>query len=167
MSSRAQRHLLREYQQLQRDPIPGISVGLLNDSLFSWKILIQGPPDSPFESGLFRAILTFPDDYPDKPPKLKFTSSVFHPNVFTDGAVCISILHAPGDDPNAYEDRSERWLPVHSASSVIVSVQSMLAEPNCESPANVDAAKIFRNDQVEYKKRVKKCVRLSLEDDEE
>lgn len=61
-------------------------------------------------------------------------------SVEKDGTVCISILHEPGDDKWGYESASERWLPIHTVETIIVSVISMLAEPNDESPANVDAA---------------------------
>jgi len=61
-------------------------------------------------------------------------------SVEKDGSVCISILHEPGDDKWGYESASERWLPIHTVETIIVSVISMLAEPNDESPANVDAA---------------------------
>ena len=57
-----------------------------------------------------------------------------------DGYVCISILHEPGDDKWGYESASERWLPVHTVETILISVISMLADPNDESPANVDAA---------------------------
>lgn len=56
------------------------------------------------------------------------------------GEVCISILHEPGEDKYGYEQASERWLPIHSVYSILISVISMLADPNDESPANVDAA---------------------------
>ena len=56
------------------------------------------------------------------------------------GNVCISILHEPGDDKWGYEKASERWLPVHTVETILISVISMLADPNDESPANVDAA---------------------------
>ncbi len=69
-----------------------------------------------------------------------------------DGRVCISILHAPGDDPFGYEKSSERWSPVQSVQSVLLSVMSMLAEPNLESPANVDAATVYRDDMRKFKK---------------
>ena len=84
-------------------------------------------------------------DYPLNPPKMRFISKIFHPNIYPDGRVCISILHAPGDDPLGYETSSERWSPVQSVEKVLLSVMSMLAEPNCESPANVDAAKMWRD----------------------
>jgi len=56
------------------------------------------------------------------------------------GDVCISILHPPGEDQWGYEQASERWLPVHTVESILVSVISMLSSPNDESPANLDAA---------------------------
>lgn len=65
---------------------------------------------------------------------------MYHPNVYDDGTVCISILHAPGEDKWGYEKASERWLPVHTVESILVSVISMLSSPNDESPANIDAA---------------------------
>lgn len=88
---------------------------------------------------MFTSILTFPRDYPLNPPTMKFTCDMFHPNVYPDGRVCISILHAPGDDPNMYESSSERWSPVQSVEKILLSVVSMLAEPNDESGANIDA----------------------------
>lgn len=65
---------------------------------------------------------------------------MYHPNVYDDGTVCISILHAPGEDKWGYEKASERWLPIHTVESILVSVISMLSSPNDESPANLDAA---------------------------
>ena len=78
--------------------------------------------------------------------------------------VCISILHEPGDDKWGYEKASERWLPVHTVETIIISVISMLAEPNDESPANVDAAKQWRESYPEFKRRVARCVRKSQEE---
>jgi ubiquitin-protein ligase len=56
------------------------------------------------------------------------------------GEVCISILHEPGEDKYGYEKPEERWLPIHTVETIMVSVISMLADPNDESPANLDAA---------------------------
>lgn len=58
---------------------------------------------------------------------MKFTCDMFHPNIFADGRVCISILHAPGDDPMGYELSAERWSPVQSVEKILLSVVSMLA----------------------------------------
>ena len=82
--------------------------------------------------------------------------------MYQNGHVCISILHPPGDDPNHYEHASERWSPIQSVEKILISVMSMLAEPNDESPANVDAARMWREKRDEYEKIVKKNVRKGL-----
>ena len=79
---------------------------------------------------------------------MKFTSPLWHPNIYPDGKVCISILHSPGEDRFGYEKASERWSPVQRVEKVLMSVISMLAEPNDMSPANVEAAKQWRNDKI-------------------
>lgn len=82
--------------------------------------------------------------------------------VYPSGLVCISILHPPGDDPNHYEHASERWSPIQSVEKILISVMSMLAEPNDESPANVEAAKMWRERRTEYESRVRGGVRRML-----
>jgi len=84
--------------------------------------------------------------------------------VYSDGRVCISILHAPGNDPNQYEAASERWSPVHTVESILVSVVSMLSSPNDESAANLDAAKQWRDDPTAFKKKVRQTVRKANDD---
>ncbi|PPS03996.1 hypothetical protein GOBAR_AA16662 [Gossypium barbadense] len=105
------------------------------------------------EGGFFNAIMSFPPNYPNSPPTVKFTSEIWHPNVYPDGRVCISILHPPGDDPNGYELASERWMPVHTVESIVLSIISMLSSPNDESPANVEAAKEWRERKDEFKRK--------------
>uniref|UniRef100_A0A674C5Y5 Ubiquitin-conjugating enzyme E2G 1b (UBC7 homolog, yeast) n=1 Tax=Salmo trutta TaxID=8032 RepID=A0A674C5Y5_SALTR len=80
------------------------------------------------------------------------------------GDVCISILHEPGEDKFGYEKPEERWLPIHTVETIMISVISMLADPNGDSPANVDAAKEWREDPCgEFKRKVARCVRKSQE----
>lgn len=124
--------------------------------------------------------MTFPPNYPLYPPKMKFETPIFHPNgmraenapkcvmsdkipVFENGEVCISILHPPGDDQYGYESASERWSPVQSPESILLSVISMLGSPNDESAANIEAGKLWREDRKEFKRRVRRCVRDSME----
>jgi len=165
MSDQAMLLLRKQLKDLSRNPIDGFSAGLLDDSdIFKWQISVLGPPDTLYEGGFFFAILTFPPDYPNNPPELRFTSDMFHPNVYPDGRVCISILHPPGEDPNGYERAEERWSPVQTVETIILSVISMLSAPNDESPANIDAAKLWREDFPEFKKRVARVVRRSQED---
>ncbi|GER26257.1 ubiquitin-conjugating enzyme E2 [Striga asiatica] len=161
------------YADLCKNPVDGFSAGLLDESnLFEWSVTIIGPPDTLYEGGFFNAIMTFPSNYPNSPPTVRFTSEIWHPNVYSDGKVCISILHPPGDDPNGYELASERWSPVHTVESIVLSIISMLSSPNDESPANVEAAfilklvtltKEWREHRDDFKKKVSRCVRKSQE----
>ncbi|KAI9837125.1 MAG: Ubiquitin-conjugating enzyme E2 7 [Thelocarpon superellum] len=159
----AQKRLLHEYRAITTDPLEGILAGpATEDNLFVWDCLLSGPSGTPFEGGLFPCTLTFPKDYPIAPPRMKFECEIWHPNVYPNGLVCISILHPPGDDPNHYEHRSERWSPIQSVEKILISVVSMLAEPNDESPANVEAAVMWRNNRGEYERVVRDGVRRVL-----
>ncbi|KAI8801335.1 ubiquitin-conjugating enzyme/RWD-like protein [Cladochytrium replicatum] len=159
----AMKRLMTEYKELTLNAPEGILAGpVTEDNIFVWEALILGPEKTPYENGLFEATLTFPQDYPLSPPVMKFKSHIFHPNVYTDGTVCISILHPPGDDPNMYEHASERWSPVQSIEKILLSVVSMLAEPNDESGANIEASKMWRTDRLEFDRVVAASVRRSL-----
>ena len=85
-----------------------------------------------------------------------------HPLVYPTGDVCISILHAPTADPYGYESASERWSPVQTPETILLSVISMLSSPNDESPANVEAARMWREDLKEFRRRCRRDVRRSL-----
>lgn len=157
--------LMKQLKELNKNPDCGFSAGLVDETNpFEWQVILSGPPDTLYEGGVFKARLVFPPDYPVMPPTMRFTSEMWHPNVYQDGRVCISILHPPGDDPHNYEDASERWTAVHTVESILVSVISMLASPNDESPANLDAAKEWREDQQTFKKKVRRIVRKSQEE---
>jgi ubiquitin-conjugating enzyme E2 G1 len=86
------------------------------------------------------------------------------PAVYPSGEVCISILHPPEEDKYGYESAAERWSPVQTPETILISVISMLESPNDESPANVEAGRLWRDDAKEFKKRCRKCVRDSLEE---
>lgn len=165
MSSRlnAQKRLLKEYQGLSKDAPQGIIAGPRDENdLFVWDCLLEGPEGTPYENGVFNATMTFPSDYPLLPPKLKFTPAILHPNIYADGVVCISILHSPGDDPTQYEAAAERWCPVQSVETILLSVMSMLAEPNIESAANIDASVMYRDNRALFEKKVREDVSRSL-----
>lgn len=120
------------------------------DNFFVWDIIIFGPNDTLYEGGIFKCEMNFTPQYPQRAPKLRFKSKITHPNIYKDGNVCISILHE-GKDEYGYESISERWNPSHGVSSVLLSVISMLGDPNFESPANIDASVLYKNNLEEYK----------------
>ncbi|KAJ1861189.1 Ubiquitin-conjugating enzyme E2 7 [Coemansia sp. RSA 2703] len=157
--------LNKELTELTKGSNESFSVGLVDeDNLFEWNVTLFGSPDSFYEGGMFKAIMKFPKTYPYEPPTLKFTSNMWHPNVYDDGRVCISILHRPEHDESGYEDIAERWSPAQTVETILMSVIAMLNSPNDESPANVDAAKMWRDDKKAYRKKVQRCVEQSMED---
>eukprot|EP01137_Pigoraptor_chileana_P020750 Opistho-2@83544 len=156
--------LRKQLQELSKNPVEGFSAGLIDDNdIYKWEVMIIGPPDTLYEGGFFKAHLIFPKEYPQRPPKMKFITEVYHPNVHSNGDVCISILHEPGEDKWGYEKASERWLPIHTVETILLSVISILSDPNDESPANLDAAKDWRERREEFRRKVQNCVRKSQE----
>jgi len=120
--------------------------------------------------GNFTAHLLFPPTYPLLPPTLIFQTPIpFHPNIYPTGLLCISILHPPEDDVYGFESASERWSPVQTPESILVSVVSLLYSPSDESPANVEAGMLWREEQKtgdrEFKRRCRRGVRESLGED--
>ncbi|CAF1414645.1 unnamed protein product [Rotaria magnacalcarata] len=157
--------LLKQLREFNRHPVEGISAGLIEESNpYAWNVILVGPPDTLYEGGFFKARLDFPKEYPIKPPKMKFISEIWHPNIEKNGDVCISILHEPGADQFGYERASERWSPVQSVETILLSVVSMLSDPNCDSAANIDASIMWRDDRTGFKKKVSECVRKTLEE---
>lgn len=132
-------------------------------NLFEWKVYIAGPTETDYEGGTFQAVMSFPGDYPISPPTLRFVSDFWHPNVYPNGLVCISILHTP-DPMNPEERAEETWRPIQTVESVLVSVCSMLSDPNFSSPANVDASVELRKNPAAYKKKIRKLVDKSAAD---
>jgi len=94
----------------------------------------------------------------------KFTRPLYHPNIYPDGKLCISILHSPGHDEMSGESAGERWSPVQRVESVLLSIISLLDDAECSSPANVDAGVMLRNDFAGYKVKVKEDVEASKKD---
>lgn len=144
-TSSALRALGLEFKGLQEEPVEGFRVKLVNeDNLFEWEVAIFGPPDTLYEGGYFKAHMKFPPDYPYSPPTVRFLTKVWHPNVYENGDLCISILHPPIDDPQSGELPCERWNPTQNVRTILLSVISLLNEPNTFSPANVDASVMYR-----------------------
>ena len=147
------KRLYNELKQYKNDPNYFYSVGILKDNILLWEFIIIGPSDSLYEGGAFKGVIIFPNNYPNSPPIVKFTSDIIHPNIYKNGEVCISILHEGIDEYN-YESTSERWNPSHGVNTIMMSIVSMLCDPNIESPANVEASILFKDNYNLYKNRV-------------
>lgn len=159
----AEKILLNEYKALAKETWTNIS--LVNENIFDWSVaLIVLNPDSLYYGGYFKARISFPRNYPFSPPDFRFERPLWHPNVYPDGRLCISILHQPGEDVMSGESAGERWSPVQRVESVLISVLSLLDDAEVSSPANVDAGVMLRNDPKAYQDRVRQDRDKSKED---
>ncbi|XP_029561473.1 ubiquitin-conjugating enzyme E2 R1 [Salmo trutta] len=141
----SQKALMLEMKSLQEEPVEGFKITLVDEAdLYIWEVAIFGPPNTHYEGGYFKARIKFPIDYPYSPPAFRFLTKMWHPNIYENGDVCISILHPPVDDPQSGELPSERWNPTQNVRTILLSVISLLNEPNTSSPANVDASVMYR-----------------------
>ncbi|KAI6214157.1 hypothetical protein M3Y94_00235400 [Aphelenchoides besseyi] len=138
------RTLQAELKSLKSEALEGFTVNCDEQNMFSWTVGLFGPPDTLYQGGYFKAILQFPTNYPFAPPSFRFITKIWHPNVYMDGNVCISILHSPGHDAHSGENATERWNPTQNVRTILLSIISLLNEPNISSPANVSASVAFK-----------------------
>jgi ubiquitin-conjugating enzyme E2 R len=154
MATASSKLLQNQFKKIQSEPVEGIAVELKDDNLYEWRVFIEGPKETFYEGGIFQLGMQFPKDYPMSPPIVTFVSDFWHPNVYTDGKVCISILHPPGVDEMSGELPGERWLPTQTVTTILLSIISLLSAPNTSSPANVDASVEWRKNPDGYKERI-------------
>ena len=149
MNSNAAARLLKDLKKMQEDSThDSLQATPSGDNLFQWEAIIFGPDETIWEGGIFQLSLTFPEDYPNKPPKVKFLTQMFHPNIYNDGSICLDIL-------------AHAWSPVYDVSSVLTSIQSLLCDPNVNSPANNTAAQLFSHNYQAYCAKVREVVEKS------
>lgn len=105
--------------------------------MFHWTATIMGPKDSPYEKGVFVLDIHFPESYPFKPPKVTFTTKIYHCNVSGNGNICLDILNA-------------QWSPALTISKVLLSIASLLTDPNPDDPLVPEIAKLLKSDQAKH-----------------
>ncbi|KAF4675441.1 hypothetical protein FOL47_007749 [Perkinsus chesapeaki] len=130
----ALRRINKELQDLSRDPPANCSAGPIGDDMFHWQATIMGPKDSPYEGGVFFLNITFPSDYPFKPPKCHFTTKIYHCNISANGSICLDIL-------------KDQWSPALTISKVLLSISSLLTDPNPNDPFVPEIAHMYKSDR--------------------
>ena len=133
----ALRRIQKELTDLQRDPPSNCSAGPKGDDLFRWEGVILGPSDSPYAGGVFKLEILFPVDYPFKPPKLQFITKIYHPNINPTGLICLDIL-------------KQQWSPALTISKVLLSVTSLLTDPNPDDPFVPEIADLLKKNKALY-----------------
>jgi len=137
MSKLSLTRIQRELLELRKDPPSNCSAGPKGDDIYHWEGTIIGPTDTPYEGGVFKMTIYFPQEYPFKPPKVNFNTKVYHPNINHAGSICIDIL-------------KNNWSPSLTISKVLLSICSLLADPNPDDPLVIDIAQQFKEKREEF-----------------
>ncbi|KAL1844337.1 hypothetical protein VTJ49DRAFT_16 [Mycothermus thermophilus] len=138
----AVKRLQTELMQLMTSPAPGVSAFPSADgNLLSWRATIEGPADTPYAGLTFKLSFEFPSNYPYAPPTVLFRTPIYHPNVDFSGRICLDIL-------------KDKWTAAYNTQTVLLSLQSLLGEPNNSSPLNGEAAELWDKDPALFKTKV-------------
>ncbi|XP_064607857.1 ubiquitin-conjugating enzyme E2 D1-like [Liolophura sinensis] len=138
----ALKRITKECKEMTVDPPSGCSAGPVSEDMFHWQATIQGPMDSPYVGGIFFLTIHFPTDYPFKPPKIAFSTKIYHPNINGNGNICLDILRS-------------QWSPALTVSKVLLSITSLLTDPNPDDPLVPDIANLYKTDRKKYNDHAK------------
>ena len=133
----AAQRIAKELENLKKDPPANCSAGPVGDDIFHWQATLMGPGESPFEGGVFFLDINFPSDYPYKPPRVTFSTKIYHPNINSSGGICLDIL-------------KDQWSPALTISKVLISICSLLDDPNPDDPLVPSIAELYKRDRAEY-----------------
>ena len=134
----------REQELIKEDPPANCSAGPIDDQndMFIWQATIMGPTETCYEGGVFFLDIKFPKEYPVKPPKVYFVTKIYHPNINSSGAICLDIL-------------KDQWSPALTISKVLLSICSLLSDPNPDDPLVPEIAKLYKTNKKLYKTKAK------------
>jgi ubiquitin-conjugating enzyme E2 D/E len=133
------KRLVLNYREMENNPHPLCHARPKDvaKDIMHWIGYIDGPQDTPYAGGRFHLMINFPLDYPFKPPEIQFITPIYHPNISTEGEICMDILHS-------------QWSPALSVRNLLISLCSLLADPNPEHGLNKDALRVYQMDQKKY-----------------
>lgn len=117
--------------------MPGCSAGPVGDDLLNWQGIIVGPEGTPYVGGVFKLEIVFPSDYPYKAPKVTFATPIYHCNINRAGNICLDIL-------------KDKWSPVLTIGKVLLSICSLLSDPNPDDPLAPEIAEVFKNNRTKH-----------------
>ena len=133
MAASSYKRLKKELEQLTDSQDEYIQLDVAGEDWLKWICTIRGPPSSPFEDYVFHLSVDVSERYPIEPPRIRFLTKIFHPNVdFNSGEICLDVLKST-------------WSPAWSLQSACRAIQSIMSEPNADSPLNVDAGNMVRH----------------------
>ena len=131
------KRLNAELIDFKKNPVPNCSAGPVDNDITHWQATIFGPDDTPYEGGIFELDIYFTNDYPFKPPKIIFKTPIYHCNINNNGDICLDIL-------------KNNWSPALNTSKLLLSICSLLADPNPDDPLVPEIAKLLKNDKKQH-----------------
>ncbi|KAF2130830.1 ubiquitin-conjugating enzyme [Dothidotthia symphoricarpi CBS 119687] len=134
MSAPLPKRIIKETERLMSEPVQGISATPHDDNLRYFDVTIEGPSQSPYENGIFKLELFLPDDYPMTPPKVRFLTKIYHPNIDRLGRICLDVLKS-------------NWSPALQIRTILLSIQALLGAPNPDDPLANDVAQAWKENQ--------------------
>lgn len=133
----------KELKEIEKDKASGVTVQIRNNNLQSLTGFVPGPRDTPYDGGLYQIEINLEDSYPFVPPKMKFVTKVWHPNISSQsGAICLDIL-------------KDQWSPALTLKTALLSLQALLSSPQPDDPQDAVVAKQYMHDFETYKKTAK------------
>ncbi|KAI4695385.1 Ubiquitin-conjugating enzyme 13 [Alternaria sp. BMP 2799] len=130
------KRIIKETERLVNEPVQGISATPHDDNLRYFDVTIDGPSQSPYEGGVFKLELFLPDDYPMTPPKVRFLTKIYHPNIDRLGRICLDVLKS-------------NWSPALQIRTILLSIQALLGAPNPDDPLANDVAQAWKENQAQ------------------
>ncbi len=138
----ASRRIKEELKLITQDPPSNCSAAPESndpdsEDIYHWSATILGPAASVYEGGIFNLSIEFPQNYPFKPPKIRFITKIYHPNINMSGGICLDIL-------------KDQWSPALTISKVLISICSLLDDPNPDDPLVPEIADIYVKNRLQY-----------------
>lgn len=137
------KRLQKEYQRIAKNNV--ILAHPRNGNMYLWDGVINGPINTPYEGGKFNVEIQIPKNYPFDPPKVFFKTKIYHPNISHKGDICISILK-----------RCDGWVPSLTIEKVLLSISSLLDNPNPDDPLVPEIALLYKSNKKKYFAMAKK-----------
>ena len=131
-----------ELRKITKNLPDNCCAGPLGTDMYEWSGCITGPSDTPYAGGTFFLNIHLPKEYPFRPPKVTFTSRIYHCNINQHGGISLDIL-------------SDQWSPALSIATILVSIMSLLSEPNPDNPLVPEISRIYKVDKVQHDQRAK------------
>ena len=133
----AENRIRKELEDITADPPSNCSAGMEGDDLYSWEATVMGPQGSVYEGGVFHLSIKFPQNYPFSPPKVRFLTRIYHPNINLSGGICLDVL-------------KDNWSPALTISKLLLSISSLLTDPNPDDPLVPEISDMYVKNRLKF-----------------